>query len=300
MQRTLRLSFLIILFIIGTVLIGYILTGCSDDDDDDTSITPTVTPDLHTPTPTQTPNQTPVMTPTATPTPADDRAEVKIWTKPIEVTGNMMVLTNTLTMEEWHFINSFESFLDEGPYRLEAFASDTWLPEIPCQELYFLAGEYYGIEVVYYYNAQEGNLVGDRAYNFTLNDRYETPHSLYNYWGRVILLDISACWCAPCQAEAAQLEALYQQYKNQGFIILTVLIEDATGGQPDAADCAYWADTYGLTFPVLYDVNYSVWYLFNTTNYIPLNLIIDRNMIIRYKDTGYFETEIRSMIESLL
>ncbi|MBN2385049.1 TlpA family protein disulfide reductase [bacterium] len=149
-------------------------------------------------------------------------------------------------------------------------------------------------------NPPEGKDVGDLAYNFTLNDRNETPHELWSYWGKVILLDISAMWCGPCKTEASKAEALYQQYKDQGLMILSVLFEDLQGNPANAADCATWADKYGLTFPVLYDNNRQVWNLFNTEGYIPLNLVMDRNMVIRYKDVGYNESAIKSMIESLL
>jgi len=146
----------------------------------------------------------------------------------------------------------------------------------------------------------EGNQVGNRGPNFTLNDRNETPHTLWNYEGDVILLDLSAMWCGPCQSEAKNAEALYQYYKDRGFIILSVLISDYQYNKPDAADCASWADRFGLTFPVLYDPDRVAWNLYNTEGYIPLNVILDRNMVIRYTETGYNENAIKNMIESLL
>ena len=46
---------------------------------------------------------------------------------------------------------------------------------------------------------------------------------------------------------APELEALYQQYKDQGLIVITSM----TGGA--AVDTLAWAETYGLTAPVVAD-----------------------------------------------
>lgn len=146
----------------------------------------------------------------------------------------------------------------------------------------------------------EGNKVGDTALDFTLNDRNEVAHMLSQYRGNVILLDVTAMWCPPCQQEASKAEALYQEYREQGFIIITVLIEDSQRNDADAEDCGTWADRYDLTFPVLYDVNNTVWNLYNEEGYIPLNLVIDKNFVIRYKQTGYNEAEIVSVIQEYL
>jgi hypothetical protein len=35
-------------------------------------------------------------------------------------------------------------------------------------------------------------------------------------------------------------------------------------------------------------------------NYIPLNLVIDQNMIIRYRDTGYSESEVEEMVQQYI
>ena len=145
----------------------------------------------------------------------------------------------------------------------------------------------------------DGTTVGKHAYDFTLLDQNNNPVSLYSYKGNVVLIDMSAMWCGPCQVEASKAEALYQQYRNQGFQILTVLIADENDDPCDQADLQRWANTYGLTFPVLNDADGSVWDTYGE-GYIPLNIILDQRLVIRYKDSGYNETTIRNWINSLL
>jgi hypothetical protein len=49
------------------------------------------------------------------------------------------------------------------------------------------------------------------------------------------------------------LEDLYQEYNPEGFIPISVVIQDSSGYPATAEDAALWADELELTFPVLAD-----------------------------------------------
>jgi peroxiredoxin len=132
--------------------------------------------------------------------------------------------------------------------------------------------------------------VGDTAPDFTAKDQNDQDVSLYDFSGKVILFNFSADWCGPCQAEAPHLETLYNEYKDRGFQVITLLLS----GPPYT-----WAQTYNLTFPVLDDTSESIWDGYGE-GYIPLNIIVDRNNVIRYKKVGFYESEIRAIIEQYL
>ncbi|HEX6851026.1 MAG TPA: PQQ-dependent sugar dehydrogenase, partial [Candidatus Polarisedimenticolaceae bacterium] len=59
--------------------------------------------------------------------------------------------------------------------------------------------------------------------DFTLKDEHGVTRSLYSYRGSPVMLDFSAIWCAPCQAEADVLENLHRDFQNRGVRVLTVL-----------------------------------------------------------------------------
>lgn len=138
--------------------------------------------------------------------------------------------------------------------------------------------------------ATYGSMIDMIAADFTAVNQSGQPVSLYSYFGKVVLIDFSADWCGPCKAEAETAEALYQSHKSQGFEMLTILID----GSPSA-----WASQYGLSFPVLDDDLETLWGIYGE-GYIPLNIVLDRNMTIRYKTAGYTESAIVAAIKKYL
>jgi len=138
--------------------------------------------------------------------------------------------------------------------------------------------------------ASYGSNSGDIAADFSAKNQSNQNVSLYEHFGKVILIDFSADYCGPCRDEAEHLENLYQDYGNKGFQIITIL----TSGSP-----AEWAADYSLTFPVLDDNSWKLWDIYGEIH-IPLNIILDRNMTIRHKESGYNETTIANTIEKYL
>jgi peroxiredoxin len=145
-----------------------------------------------------------------------------------------------------------------------------------------------------------GSRVGQKAVDFTLTDQNGEEVSLHDFEGRVILLDISAAWCGPCRAEAKDAGPLYKGLKDKGVVVLTVLVENADGNPPSAADLREWAGTFGLEFPIVGDTRGTVWGIYNEDDSVPLNLIIDRNLTIRYKQPGYNRVQVEDTLKRIL
>ena len=77
-------------------------------------------------------------------------------------------------------------------------------------------------------------------------------------------------------AEAGGLEEWYQGYKDEGFILIDVVIENERGKAPSTQELADWADKYGMTFPVLSDKESVIWsYAEGNSIGLPFKILMD-------------------------
>ncbi len=114
---------------------------------------------------------------------------------------------------------------------------------------------------------------GAQATDFTLRDLDGKNVSLSDFLGKqVVLIDFWATWCVPCEAELPHLEALYEQYKDKGFVVLGVAMD----GPETIAQVGPYQRRYNLQFPVLLDDETKVVNLYNPKRTAPLSLLIDR------------------------
>jgi len=88
-------------------------------------------------------------------------------------------------------------------------------------------------------------------------------------------------------------EGIYQQYADDGLIVIAA---GWAWNQPYS--CSSWASTFGLTYPIL-DENGTVWNMYGM-GYIPHNVVLDHNMIVRYTDYGFNQTTITNTIQTYL
>ncbi len=129
---------------------------------------------------------------------------------------------------------------------------------------------------------------------------------LSDHRGEVVLVNIWATWCLPCRVEMPSMERLYQQVGEEGFEIMAVSIDAELGlfdqdGQV-GGDIQAFADSLGLTFPMLHDPSGGIQRLYRTTG-VPETFLIGKDGIIYKKVAGGTEWDApqhKELIQRLL
>jgi thiol-disulfide isomerase/thioredoxin len=69
---------------------------------------------------------------------------------------------------------------------------------------------------------------GSMTKNFTAMELRGNKASLSDFKGKYVMLDFWASWCVPCRASMPHMKDLYAKYKDKGFNILAISIDDDT------------------------------------------------------------------------
>src|SRR5499427_524482 len=100
--------------------------------------------------------------------------------------------------------------------------------------------------------------------------------------GQVVLVNFWATWCSPCRQELPLLNKIYTQYRNAGFMLLAVNVDD------NRKDADAMLKRLALRFPTLFDGSKNVAKLYGVDT-MPATLVIDRDGRVRYVHRGYYE-----------
>lgn len=124
--------------------------------------------------------------------------------------------------------------------------------------------------------------VGGIAPDFILKDLYGKDVKLSGYTGKVVLLEFWATWCPPCRASVPDLVGIQEKYRNKGFVILGISIDE---GWDITAKLNEFIKEYKINYTILIgDENVSNAY---NVRGIPVTFLIDREgKIVNYYN-GY-------------
>jgi cytochrome c biogenesis protein CcmG/thiol:disulfide interchange protein DsbE len=118
-----------------------------------------------------------------------------------------------------------------------------------------------------------------KAENLTTGDSV----AVSSYRGQVVLLNIWATWCGPCEAEMPSMERLYRQLGPEGLKVVAISID-----QSSSEAVQKWVHEHDLTFTVLHDASGRIQQTYQTTG-VPESFVIDRNGAIVKKVWGATE-----------
>ncbi len=67
--------------------------------------------------------------------------------------------------------------------------------------------------------------IGEAAKEIALKNPMGVEERLTNYKGKIVLVDFWASWCLPCRRSNRELQSLYSKYKDKGFEIFGISLD---------------------------------------------------------------------------
>lgn len=114
--------------------------------------------------------------------------------------------------------------------------------------------------------------IGQQAPEINLPDVQGKDLALSSLKGKVVLIDFWASWCKPCRAEMPNVVKVYKKYKDKGFEIYGVSLDQAKDKWVEAIQMD------GITWPQVSDLKY--WECEGARTYnvqgIPYTVLIDK------------------------
>ena len=135
--------------------------------------------------------------------------------------------------------------------------------------------------------------------DFTLYDQYGEAHTLSEYKGKVVFLNIWATWCPPCKEEMPHIEELYEEYnKNQDDVVILGVASPNLGREGSEDHIKEFLEENNYTFPVVLDVNASMVYGYGISAFPSTFIINKEGYITRYIPGAMNKETMKSLIES--
>lgn len=139
-------------------------------------------------------------------------------------------------------------------------------------------------------NAQTGRPAPDFTAPLSTGGNFK----LSSLRGKAVYLNYFANWCAPCNQEAPDINALQKQYRNRKFVVLGV------DEQESASRANEFLHKYGSTYKAVLDQDGSLLRPYGAIG-LPVHVFIDRRGNIKLIRNGEMnKSEIEKAIRSIL
>lgn len=133
--------------------------------------------------------------------------------------------------------------------------------------------------------------LNEMAPDFSLKNLSGKNVRLSDFKGRVVLVNFWASWCPPCKMEIPGFQKVYTAYKDRGFTIIGIAMDDVSSS---------FIKDMGMTYPVVM-ANDKVIRDYGNISGIPTSFLVGRDGRIIKKVMGmYFESSLKSDLVNAL
>lgn len=141
--------------------------------------------------------------------------------------------------------------------------------------------------------------VGNLAPDFSLGTLAGSSISLADLRGKAVVLNYWVTWCVPCREEMPEIEAVFQEYQDDGLVVLSI-----NGTKQDAmSDIEAFLGEVGVSFPVLLDHSEQVYNDYRIL-FMPTTFFIDprgviQDIVLGSTDADGFRSRVEQLVSTL-
>ncbi len=156
------------------------------------------------------------------------------------------------------------------------------------------------IAMVPAYLAMTGAAPDEREYaplDYLLKDMDGNDVNLADFKGRPLIINFWATWCGPCKHEIPAFVELVDKYRDEGFTVLGISVDDA----PE--DLQAFAAEYRMNYPVLVGLGHDdLQEAYGAHFVVPVSWFVRRDGTVYLKAMGtntteWFEKQVMALLE---
>jgi len=137
-------------------------------------------------------------------------------------------------------------------------------------------------------------LTGQKAPDFAFTLLDGSSLALADLSGQVVVVNFWATWCSPCEDELPDLQAIWEEYREDGVVVVGIAFQE------EAATIREAASRFGVTYPLGLDVGDRISELYGITA-VPETFVLDQEGRVIYVHIGPVTAqELRAELDSLL
>jgi thiol-disulfide isomerase/thioredoxin len=140
------------------------------------------------------------------------------------------------------------------------------------------------------------SIIKQAAIDFSIQDvNSGTSYSLSDFWGKIVVLDMFATWCGPCQISLPYLREIYSEYSEEKVQIISIAVDPSES----LATISQFRDDENMDWIVGKDLDGSIASDYRVSS-IPVFYVIDQNGEVEWSDSGFTADETWPIIESTI